>query len=77
MTTTVIVAPPPSLHPPQNQPLPWRLSLFPPNAAFCSLHLTKNNNKKKSMSLICAHSLPFDLSPPPIDHDFLVIFQHF
>ncbi|KAL9329535.1 hypothetical protein ACSQ67_004538 [Phaseolus vulgaris] len=71
MTTTVTVAPPPSLHPPQNQALPWRLSLFPPNAAFCSLRLTKNKNKKKSMSLICAHSLPFDLSPPPIDHDFL------
>ncbi|XP_047154165.1 putative transferase At1g60990, chloroplastic [Vigna umbellata] len=70
MTTTV--APPPSFNPSQNQALTWRLSLLPPNAAFCSPHLMKKSKKKKAMSWsICAHSLPFDLSPPPIDHDFL------
>ncbi|KAK7369242.1 hypothetical protein VNO80_11278 [Phaseolus coccineus] len=71
MTTTVAVALQPSLRPPQKQVLPWRLSLFPPNAVFCSLHLTKKKKKKSMSWSICAHSLPFDLSPPPIDHDFL------
>ncbi|KAK7399678.1 hypothetical protein VNO78_10866 [Psophocarpus tetragonolobus] len=65
MTTVVATC----LNPPQNQALEgrWRLSVLPQNAAFWSHRL-----KKKLISCsIRAHSLPFHLSPPPIDHDFL------
>ncbi|CAJ1938307.1 unnamed protein product [Sphenostylis stenocarpa] len=58
-----------SFNPPQNPASAWRRTLLPPNAAFCS-PLLKKKNKPMSWSF-CAHSLPFDLSPPPIDHDFL------
>ncbi|TKY60160.1 putative transferase [Spatholobus suberectus] len=66
MTTVPVVA---CLNP-RNQALAWRLSVLPRNAAFWSHHLMKEKKKLMSWS-ICAQSSPFDLSPPPIDHDFL------
>uniref|UniRef100_A0A0R0JWS9 GCVT N-terminal domain-containing protein n=1 Tax=Glycine max TaxID=3847 RepID=A0A0R0JWS9_SOYBN len=74
MTTTVVpvAAAATWLNHPPNQALTWRLSVLPRNAAFLSHHHLMKEKKKKLMSWsIGAQPSPFDLSPPPIDHDFL------
>lgn len=58
----------------RNQPWsPSSLFLKPcllPNLSFCSHQRNKKNKNQISYS-ISAQSSSFDLSPPPIDHDFL------
>ncbi|TYH85459.1 hypothetical protein ES332_D02G268000v1 [Gossypium tomentosum] len=41
------------------------------NAAFRTKKTTKNNLSSRNTSSTIAAALPFELSPPPIDHDFL------
>ncbi|XP_020211151.1 putative transferase At1g60990, chloroplastic [Cajanus cajan] len=65
--TTVAAAIAPWLHlHPRNQ----AALASPLNAAFW-FHQKKQQKKKPMSWSISAHSSPFDLSPPPIDHDFL------
>ncbi|CAI8618829.1 unnamed protein product [Vicia faba] len=54
-------------HPSSPSALSFKPSSFP-NLPFYSHHRNKNNLTSFSIS---AQSSPFDLSPPPIDHDFL------
>ncbi|CAN6720123.1 unnamed protein product [Malus baccata var. baccata] len=63
-------------------PRPWRsFSYLHQNGAFLSTQANKNNqhNQKQKLTLsskttrsrVVSSALPFDLSPPPIDHDLI------